>query len=287
MPSFSLGGSRSRSRSYSNDRVWAPQEAASGQMFRDANTLWGNQGGSGFFGLGSDADWAEDYNRSIADSARGGQANLLGGGSYGDNSAILNRLFGSMDDQNTRGTNTGRMYESIVGGPGNTYIEPMVQAMRTASQENLDRNLGMGSLDAVGAGQSGSSRHAMADAMLRRGALQDLNMNEANLRGAAYDTDLNMRLDIARLADQNVNAQQDRLLGMLQGRDENIRSGVGFGSDMQNLGLGTMDPNQRRNLMPWQMMQLYSDSIGSPTVLNSSRSRGSGFGMGGGAQWGR
>lgn len=280
--SFGGGGSRSRSRSSSVDNVWAPQGNALSSMYGNFNNLWNQQAAGGFGGIQDDAGWAQGYNQGAARDAQGGYQSLLGGGSYGDPEQIRRRLFNSMDSQ-SGGSNVGRMYQDIIGGPGNEYIDPMVDAMRAGYQENLNRNLGMGELDAAAMGQGGSSRHAMADAMLTRGALQDMNAAETNMRGGAYDTDLNWRMDIARLADQGIDRQQDRLLSMLRGRDENINQGLSQGVNVQNLGMGTLAPTMQAQMMPWQLGQMYAGNMGDPTILNTSsgRSRSSSLSLSG------
>ena len=282
--SGSLGGGKSESSSSSSfdENVWGPQGDALQGMYQQMQDLWGQSQG-GFGSLGDMGNWGGQFNQNVANQGMGGYQDMLAGGSYGDSQDTLNRLYGSMDRQSADGSAMGNMYNSIVGGEGNSYIDPMVDAMRTGSQENLDRNLGMGELDATAMGQGGSSRHAMADSMTTRGALQDMNMNEANMRGGAYDKDMAMKMGIAQQADTNVGNQQDRLLQMLQGRDQNVSGGMQYGQNMQNLGMGAMAPQMQAMMAPWQMMQMYNQGMGSPTVLGSGTQQGdsSGWNAGG------
>jgi hypothetical protein len=286
MSSFSLGGSKSSSDSssqYSED-VWSGQASAFEDMYRQMGNLWGNTQG-GFGGLNSSGQWAGNFNQNAAQSATGGYEDLLGGGSYGNSDEILSRLYGSMDSQNG-GTNTSKMYNDIIGGEGNSYIDPMVDAMRMNSQENLDRNLGMGELDAMSSGQSGSSRHAMADSMLKRRALQDMNSNEAALRAGSYDKDLDWKMKIAGLADEGVGDQQDRLMAMMAGSDANVGAGINYGQNMQNLGMGAMAPGMQAMMAPWMMMNMYNQGMGDPTVLGQGSSKSSGDAISAGGSFG-
>jgi hypothetical protein len=108
---------------------------------------------------------------------------------------------------------------------------------------------------------------------------------EVNMRGGAYDKDLAMKMDIARLADSNVGASQDRMLQMLQGASGNVGTGMGYGSQLQNLGMGMFAPVQQAGNAGWDQLDRYSSIIGAPQVLGSSKgnseakSTGSSFGM--------
>jgi hypothetical protein len=179
------------------------------------------------------------------------------------------------------GSQTGNMYNSIVGGEGNTYIDPMVDAMKRSGFENLDRMQSQSGMQAAAMGQGGSSRHAMQNAMLNRSAGNDMLDREMNMRSGAYDTDLNMKLDIARMADSNTQMNQDRMFNMLQGADSNVQSGMGFGGQMQNLGMGTMAPGMQQQNQQWGNMGNYANTIGAPTVLGSGSQRA--LSKGGGA----
>ena len=281
--------SKAKNRSNFEENVWGPQGDALGGMYGDMSDLWGNsqQGLSNMQGY---SDWASNFNQNAANSGFGGYQDLLGGGSYGESDEIRNRLYGSMDSQ-SGGTNMGKMYQDIVGGEGNSYIDPMVDSMRQSGQEALDKNLGMGAMGASAMGQGGSSRHAMSDAMLKQGALSDMNRAETNMRAGAYDKDMDWKMKIAGMADQGVGDQQDRLMSMLAGRDRSVGGGMQYGQNMQNMGMGAMAPQMQQNMAPWQMMQMYNSGMGDPTVLGkgSERSSSSGqahegsFGMMGGA----
>lgn len=284
-----MGGSAGKNKSSSNantryqDDVWGTSGDALKGLYDQASNLYGSQGGYGQQ-MQDKAGALDPYNQQIMDNTMRGTQGMLGGGSYGDTNQIRNQLMDSLN-QTTGGSQTGKMYESIVGGKGNTYIDPMVNAMKASSMENLNRMNNSIGMDAAAAGQSGSSRHAMQNAMQSREMNNDMLDREMNMRGGAYDTDLQMKMGIAQQADQGIQGSQDRLLSMLQGADQNVQTGMGMGQNQQNLGMGSMAPWMQANQAPWNSMQNYSNILGGPTILGSGSGSQSGNskGVGGSA----
>lgn len=273
-----LSGNKSKSGSSFSEDVWSPQGGALEDLYGSAADLFGS--GGMFSGiLNNLAGSLTPYMQNVMGSAQGGMDKLIGGGSVGDTSEIRNELMDSIRST-SGGSNMGRMYDSIVGGSGNTYIDPMVDAMKSGYQENLDRNLASGALDAAAMGQGGSSRHAMSDAMLKRDALQDMSNQEMMMRGGAYDKDLQMKMDIARQADQGIQQSQQNLLDMLGMADRSTSAGVGMGQGVQGLGMGAMAPWMQAMQAPWYGMNQYANIIGAPTVLGSGSSNSSSKGAG-------
>jgi len=276
------GHQRSKNKSSFGEDVWGPQGDALGDLYGQANQLFGgNQQFANI--LSSLAGNLGGYNQDILDRASGNQDYMMGGGSIGDSSDIRNDLMSSMRRTGEQGSQMGNMYNSIVGGEGNTYIDPMVDAMKASGQENLDQVHNRNAMSASAAGQGGSNRHAMQNAMATSAMNKNLLNKEMEMRGGAYDKDLGMKMDIARMADSNTQSMQDRMLDMMKGGDANRNAGMGYGSDMQNLGMGTMAPWMQASQQPWDAMNRYSGVIGDPTVLGSGKSSGSskGTSMGG------
>ena len=155
--------------------------------------------------------------------------------------------------------------------------------MRRSGTEALDTRLSREGLGAAGMGQGGSSRHAMQNAMLERGALQDMAGQEHAMRAGAYDTDLDRKMDIARMADTNRQSEQDRLMQMMTGRDTNVGRGMDYQSVQQQLNQGMMNPYMQAFMMPFMASSMYSSAMGDPTVLSSGESDSSsvsgGFGL--------
>jgi hypothetical protein len=274
--SSSTGLSKSKNKSRTSENVWGPQGDALEGLYGSASDLFGNM--NDYYGqMNQQASNLQPYNRGIMDRSVQGQEHMMGGGAYGDTQDARSMLMNSLG-RSGEGSNLGRMYESIVGGKGNTYIDPMVDAMKSSGMDNLKRMQSGTGLDAAAMGQGGSSRHAMQNAMQSRDMNRDMMDRETMMRGGAYDTDMGMKLDIARQADTGVQNTQRNLMQMLSGADRNINMGMNQGGNMQNLGMGSMAPTMTAAQAPWDMLNQYSNVIGDPTVLGSGRSSGSSFG---------
>ncbi len=267
-----IGGGQSQASSSASENVWGPQGQALGNLYDQAGKLINDPNQAAMMrNYQNQAQNLDPYNQQLMQNAMGGQQQMLSGGSIGDTSDIRANLMSSLD-RSQQGSNLGRMYQSIVGGAGNTYIDPMVDAMTSGYQENLDRNLAGGSQEASYLGQGGSSRHAMSDAMLKRGSMRDMSNMESMMRGSAYDKDLAMKMGIASQADQGIQSSQQRMMELLGMSDRNVGAGMGHGQGMQDLGLGSMTPQMQAMQAPWQMMQQYGNVVGGPTVLGSAES---------------
>lgn len=278
--SISKNKSSSRAQNSSKESVWGPQGNALGNMYNQAaNTFADNKGYQGI--IDQQATDLDPYMQNVMNNANQGYENQMQGGSYGDTGEIRDRLMQSMDSMRG-GSETGKMYNSIVGGEGNTYIDPMVDAMKRGAMDNNARMQSGTAMDAAAMGQGGSSRHAMQNAMTNQMSNRDMMDKESMMRGGAYDKDLAMKMDIANKADLGVQNTQDRYMNMLAGADANQRGAMDFGSQMQNLGMGSMAPAMQASQVPWDNMNQYANAIGGPTVLGessgSSRGKSSGFG---------
>jgi hypothetical protein len=269
----SVGGNKSKSKGDMSQDVWGGQTGALQDLYRQAGNLFGTQQGGE---LGDMADSLGGYNQDIMSGAMGGYQNQMGGGSFGDTSDIRSNLMESMGQP----SQMGQMYNSIVGGEGNDYIDPMVDAMKSGAMENNAMMQSGTAMDAAAMGQGGSSRHAMQNAMTNRATNQDMMDQEANMRGGAYDTDLNMKMGIAGMADNNRQKEQDRMMSMMSGSDRNQQGGMQFGQLLQQLGLGSMAPEMQAQNQGWNNMGNYADAIGGPTVLSSGGNSGSSKGAG-------
>ena len=176
-------------------------------------------------------------------------------------------------------SSTGQMYEDIVGGSGNTYIDPMIDRMRSDVAERQGLDDMQGKSLASGAGQQGSSRQGVADYLRSKDMNKNLGDREAAARAGAYDTDLDWKMKIAEQADLGRGQAQDRAIGLLSGGDANVLAGTGAGESMQNLGMGQMAPWMQAAMMPFQMGGMYGNMLGGPTVIGG----GSQYGTGGGS----
>lgn len=272
-----MGGSLAKNKSSSSgdmsQDVWGGQGGSLQGLYNNAANLYRGQQGDELSDIATDLG---SYNQGLMDTSMGGFENQMGGGSFGDTSDVRTRLMESMGNP----SQMGEMYNMIVGGEGNTYIDPMVDAMKEGAMENNAMMQSGNAMDATAAGQGGSSRHAMQNAMTNRFSNQDMMNKETMMRGGAYDIDLDRKMDIASMADTNSQLEQDRMMSMMYGSDQNQQAGMGFGGAMQNLGMGSMAPWMQSQNQDWSNMGNYANTIGGPTVLTSGGQSGSGKGAG-------
>lgn len=281
----SLGMSKSGSSqsAKSSTNVFGPQASALSSLYNKAlSNLNTNQ-----------------YQSQIADQAgaatqlmnnlfsQNSQANnfLASGGSYGDTTGVRDKLLGMMGGR----SNMGTMYENIVGGQGNTYVDPLIKQMQGDSAQNVSTLQNANAMDAADMGQSGSNRQAMQNAMFANQANKDLSTQEAEMRKNAYDTDLQMKMGIAQQADTNHQSEQDRLLQMLQGANEARATSVGNSEALGSLAQNLMNPWTTAQQSQWNPLNNVANIIGSAIMTGNSKGSGNskskGFGTSGG-MWG-
>lgn len=277
----SIGKSKSKAGNQFSNNVWGTQGDALGSLYQ---TTLGQLGQDSYQKqIGSAAYNVQNQVNDITNSQTSAINDLSSGGVYGDTSDVRQKLLGSMGGR----SNMGSMYESIVGGSGNTYVDPLIDQMRKSSAQNVQTLQGGNALDAAAMGQSGSSRQAMQDAMFANQANKDLLSQEALMRTDAYDKDLAMKMSIAQQADTNRGAEQDRLLSMLQGAQsskENVSNNTNL---LQTLLSSGLSPWLQAQQGQWNPINNAANAIGSPTIIGSGsgNSKSKGFGTSGGL-WG-
>lgn len=276
------GGSESSSQSASTN-VWPEFEEAFKQMVSNLPSAYKRSMGLQDR-VEQGSQFTDEYNRDLATQAKNAASNLSQGGAFNESNPLYNSLVNSMNQSSSNPSNMGQMYESIVGGQGNTYIDPLVDSMRQGGMERLNMMRGGNEQNAASMGQSGSSRHAMADAMAMRGINQDMNLAENQLRAGAYDKDLAMKMGIAKQADTNILSSQQNMLDTLLGQNNSMSQGVADLNSSQNLGFGSMTDDVFAQRALWDNMLNYANTIGDPTVIGQSSSNSGGwniFGNGG------
>lgn len=277
----SLGGSKSSGGSSSSQNVMSQQIPFLQQLWGMAT---GNVGKNDYQSqIGNSAQNSQDLLNGLFGSQSDLQNQLAGGGAYGNSQQYIDKLMNSMGQR----SNVGSMYESIVGGSGNSYVDPLIDQMRKDSSQNLATMQNTNSLDATAAGQSGSSRQAMQNAMLGSQVNKDLSTQEAALRQGSYDKDLAMKMGIAQQADSNSQSEQDRLLSMIQGSQDSMNNSTNMGSLLQSLATGGMDQWLQAQQGSWNPLNNLANILGNPTILSngSSSSKSKGFGSSG-SVWG-
>lgn len=277
----SLGKSKSSSGNQFSNDVWGTQGNALGSLYQSVlKQLGGNNLTDKITGAAGDLS---NKVNGIIDSSSGANKDLAAGGVYGDVSDIRQKLLDSMGGR----SNIGSMYESIVGGSGNTYVDPLIEQMRKSSAQNVQAFQGGNAVDAAAMGQSGSSRQAMQDAMFANQANKDLLWTEAQLRSDSYDKDLAMKMGIAGMADSNKQSEQDRLLQMMQGA-QGSKEGASTNTNLlATLLQGGMSPWLQAQQGMWNPFNNAANAIGSPTITGSGSgsSKSKGFGTSG-SLWG-
>lgn len=278
----SLGKSKGSSNNQFSNNVWGTQGNALGSLYQ---TILNQVGGNNYQSQIKDAAGnIQNQVNDLVNSQTGGNKELAAGGVYGDTSDIRQKLLDSMGGR----SNMGSMYESIVGGPGNTYVDPLIDQMRQSAAQNVQTLQGSNALDAAAMGQSGSSRQAMQDAMFANQANKDLLGQEAQLRQSNYDRDLAMKMGIAQQADTNRGAEQDRLLSMLQGAQSSKENAGGSNVNLlQTLLSSGMAPWLQAQQGLWNPINNAANAIGGPTLIGSGSggSKSKGFGTSG-SLWG-
>lgn len=196
------------------------------------------------------------------------------GGAFKDLNA--NSVYNSINSSINTPSNMQAINSMIMGGSGNNYADAMknqyIQDANKAS-ENMLSNL---DARAAAAGMSGGSRHGIATAQGFNDINRNLQSNLAQTGFNTFDKDLDRKLNIASQADQAILARQQMMSSMLGQKQAAMQGGLNYGQNMQNLGMGSFAPL----MMPWQGLQNYAATIGSPTVLSSGRGYGSGSGKG-------
>ena len=268
---FGFGGSSAKeSSNFNQNTAFTPQW---NDYYNNLNSQWGASQPMMNLGMGQ-MNMAQPYMNQAANTGQQGANYMMGGGSYGDTSGMRNNLYSSLQNSMSNPSSMGRMYQDIVGGPGNTYIDPMVASMRQSGNQALDRANAGNAADAANYGQSGSSRQAMQNSMNTSQANMDMAGLENQMRGNAYNTDLNWKMGIAQQADLGRGQAQDRAMGVLGGGDANRQMGMNYMPTQQNLGMGTMAPWMQAMYAPWNMANMYGTAMGDPTIVGSGSSKG-------------
>lgn len=199
--------------------------------------------------------------------------NLNAGGAYSgaDLNSILSKVEGF---QNTPSQSTG-LYESIMGGQGNDYVDAMKDMFMKDAQRR--RDLSTASLDAgmAATGMAGGSRHGVAQALIDRDINSDLSANMTKVGYDSFDKDLQNKMNIARMADEQMTARQGMFANLgsqaLQGKNANMNTAASMIPSMSQNTMSQFAPT----MMPWTNLQNYSAAIGNPTILTNTMQSGS------------
>lgn len=263
-----MGGGSSKSDSDSktkfNQNVWAEQIPALQNLFQQGASLLGGT-------LGQQQTLTPEVQQQMGGifnqlvPAFGGQ---LSGGAY--SGVDPNRIIGGIEQSLQQPSQTGQLYNQIMGGQGNVFLGGMEDIL---ARQSADRQAqGLRGLDqrAAAAGMGGSSPYRN----LQRNVISDEADRLAEQQtGLGYDTfgqDLGLKLGIAQQADQNQLARQQMLLDQIGNKQAAMTGGFGIGNQLYQMPMAQFAPT----MMPWQAMGQYANIIGRPTILGSGVMRG-------------
>lgn len=279
---MSKSDSGSEQGSSFNQDVWGPQGDALNRLYGVANGLFGQTQGSMNNMQGGAVDWMNQ----IQNGSYQPWQQQLQGGAYAD-MGLQNQLMDSLNQSMNNPSAMSEVNAMIMGGDGNNYADAMKQQFTndaTAAQNNMLQNL---DARAAASGMSGGSRHGTATAQGMEDINDQLQSVMAQTGYNTFDKDLDRKLGIAQQADQANLSRQEMMSGMIGQQQNAMNSGLQYGQNMQNLGMGQYAPI----MMPWEAMGNYSNIIGGPTILGSGSSNASsdanGFGLSGGVGGGK
>lgn len=169
------------------------------------------------------------------------------------------------------------LYGDIMGGQGNDYVGALGAGISDIYGQLADKSLAK--LDQRAGMMSGSSPWENATADILSESDRNLGMTLANLGYETFDKDLNLKLDIARMADQNwltsATGAMDAASQGLAAEQATRFGGLDFAGDLYTAGMS-------QYMLPWQPYMNYA-MMNQPIVLgtggSSSKSTGFGFGL--------
>lgn len=264
MPGGEASYSGSRQKSNYDQRVFEPQVEALSNLYNQAGSLYGNQGFDQYLQLAQQLQpWmfqqAQSLQPALNQQASGGIRNPQ----------LEQQLMQNMQAP----SEMGKMYANIVGGPGNTYTDPLINSLRNDMQYTADRQIGtQNDLRAATLGQSGSARHGVQNALTNRYANQDFQNKANQIRQQGYNTDLALKMDIASKADTNRLAAAQQAQNYLNQQNQNQQNAFNYGSVLQNLGMGAFAPQMMAQQQPWNFLSQYASILGDPTILERAHS---------------
>ena len=262
----SASGSKSKSKSSFQDKVWGGQTGALQDLYGNAQDLF-NQTNTGMQGLqpGATQNMQDTYNQ-----VNPAYQEQLQGGAYRD-MGLQNQLMGSLNQSMNQPSAMSQINAMTMGGEGNNYADAMKdQYIQDANraQENMLANT---DARAAASGMSGGSRHGIAQGLGMARVNDALQSNLAKTGYDTFDEDLQRKLDIAQQADQGNLARQQMMSGMIGQQNQAQQGAIQGGQNMQNINMGQYAPQ----MMPWDAMGQYGNVIGRPTILGSGSQSGS------------
>lgn len=268
---WGLGASNASNQHTANSNfgqnVW--NGPAMQQLYGAAQNLFGTTNAN----TGKAIPGVVNYQQQAANQALKGNQGQINGGVYG-NLGIGNQLMSSLNKSENNPSATQSIYSSIMGGNGNSYLEPLKASLEQNQANAQALNSGTNAAQAAASGMSGGSRQGVQDALMKTLGNQALTAQEAQMGYNTFNQDLQNKLGIAQQADSNTLARQQLMSGMLGQQQQTVNQGINNTGQIQGWGAAPINTYQS----PWAGMQQYANTIGGPTVLNSGTSSNKGSG---------
>ena len=262
----SASGSKSKSKSSFQDKVWGGQTGALQDLYGNAQDLF-NQTNTGMQGLqpGATQNMQDTYNQ-----VNPAYQEQLQGGAYRD-MGLQNQLMGSLNQSMNQPSAMSQINAMTMGGEGNNYADAMKDQYIQDANRAQEQMLSGLDARAASSGMSGGSRHGIAQGLGMARVNDALQSNLAKTGYDTFDKDLTRKLDIAQQADQGNLARQQMMSGMIGQQNQAQQGAIQGGQNMQNINMGQYAPQ----MMPWDAMGQYGNVIGRPTILGSGSQSGS------------
>lgn len=274
---MSIGGSKNRSSSQAQfgENVWGP----SGQAYQN----WAS--GVPFDQLQRAGSVLEQHAPELysqlsqyQQQASPAYQQQLGGGQVGQQARALSPALQASLEQSLSAPGYAQQV-TTEGLGGNQYMPAYLQSVGDQYQRSFDRNVAP-RIDqgAVSAGQSGSSRHGIAEGLARSDLSKQIGDTQAGLISDNFYKDLDFRQRVASQADANRLALQQSLLGQ-QGRADQTQQQAltGVLPSLQGSTLGQLSPFAFAGGYQLPYYQGFGGYF-QPQVLRSGSQSGSGSG---------
>lgn len=255
----------------STQRIPKWQQRAQKEVFNAAKDMFGAQGNSLKSLLPQLQSQLSSSNAKVQDLINQNSV----GGAFSDVNPT--ELLGKIESFRNTPSQSSGLYEQIMGGKGNSYLDAMKDSLLKDAQRR--RDLSTASLDArlAGGGMSGGARHGVAQALIDRDINDSLANQMTQVGYNTFENDLQNKLNIARQADSNSLARDQMFTNtanqLISGKDANMDAAL----EGQYRNIGNIFGLASLNNMPWTNLQNYSAAIGNPTVLTNSTSNGSSY----------
>jgi hypothetical protein len=261
--------SSSNSNAKFNEQVWATQAPYLKDLY--GNAL--NQYGRNYAELTAPDAVRDQAYAAQFEGSRGAipwwHQQMHGGAYQGvDPNMIMNDI---RQSQNMP-SNTGTIYAQMMGGQGNTYADAMKDRYIKDANKATANMMNVMDARAAGSGMSGSSRHGVAQGVGTEAINENLQRNLAQVGYETFDKDLQNKLGIAQMADQNTLARQQMQMDMLAGKQSAMQGGLNFAPNIGQLGMDLFKPFAAT----WGPTNQLAAMLGAPTILGSGEMTGSG-----------